>query len=337
MIIQKYKKSAKLFVASVLNKTEIIKKNLKKPSILILMYHRVNDDYDFLGLTINKEIFCSQIKCLNENFEVISLNDAVLKIKNNSVDKNYCVITFDDGYRDNFEIVAPILIDHNLPITIFVTYDAIERGQFGWKAFDEAILKSNEKYLDLSCFGIDKFDLKNSLNRELTVVKLHSILKKIPDSLKKKIVEYVLSRNISCCCSERFMMNWDEICKLSSNQLFTIGAHTITHPILSRVADRQVTREIAECKTLLEDKIKKPVHYFAYPNGGFEDYDENVVSVVKNAGYRAACTTLSGINTSTDDLFELRRVDVTPYMSTDNCGVFNSNMFLFSLSQIFNR
>jgi peptidoglycan/xylan/chitin deacetylase (PgdA/CDA1 family) len=335
MIAQKYKKNAKLLAASFLNKTGVIRKHLHKHSILILMYHRVNESHDFLGLTVNESLFSRQVECILENFEVISLDESVTRILNGSVDKNYCVITFDDGYRDNFEIVAPILEKYRIPATIFVTYDAIEHGQFGWKAFDDAILNSKEDYLDLRYFGFERIDLRNCLAREKVVVDLHGVLKQQSHYLKKEIVDYVLSQNTSKYCDERFMLNWDEVCKLSQNDLFTIGAHTITHPILSKVSETQAIQEIVECKVLLEDKIKNSVNYFAYPNGGVDDYNANVISIVKNAGYRAACTTVSGNNIVADDLFELKRVDVTPYMSTDSRGAFNSEFFLFSLSQIF--
>ena len=133
------------------------------------------------------------------------------------------------------------------------------------------------------------------------------------------------------------MMTWAEVNELASGNMITIGAHTVTHPILSRISEAQARFEVVEGKRLLEEKLGRSVGLFAYPNGGREDIGPDVVALVKEAGYRAACTTIYGQNEVGVDPWELKRIDVTCAMSTDTRKKFSPDLFSLSLSGLFHR
>jgi peptidoglycan/xylan/chitin deacetylase (PgdA/CDA1 family) len=331
------KKNIKVFGARILNRLGIIALCTPRQSVVILMYHRVNRTPDCLGLTVPPELFSLQLRYLKEHFRIVSLKDAVLMISEGSVNTRCCAVTFDDGYRDNYEIAAPLLAEHGVPATIFVTYDAIETGQFGWGAFDRTILNFPEAKLDLSDWGLGAYPLGSQTDREQAVIALHRLLKQQTDSLKRQVVDHVVSKYRDESSTERTMMNWDEVRHLAQDDLFTIGAHTITHPILSRVSHDHAVHEITDCKRLLEAKIGRSVDFFAYPNGGKEDINDDIISIVKQSKYDAACTTISGLNMPGGDAFTLKRIDVTTNMSTDYCEKFSPDMFEFYISCILNQ
>ena len=331
-------KSSKCFGAKLLNRSGIVRRyDTRRSAARILMYHRVNTASDCLGLTVSPELFSQQLAFLADNYEVISLEDAVTRLTTGSLSGNCCVLTFDDGYRDNHHFAAPLLQKYNLPATIFVTVDAVETGQFGWSAFDHALLTTPERVVELAHWGLGDFTLESQVAREQVVVRLHQLLKKLPDIKKKEIVTQVITRYGDGTVLGRIMMTWSEVKELAYGGLITIGAHTMTHPILSRVPPEQAWYEIVKSKHVIEENVGKSVDYFAYPNGGREDISPDVISQVKRAGYRAACTTISGHNVVGSDPWTLQRIDVTNSMSTDTKGQFSSDLFALSLSGLLRR
>ncbi len=332
------KKTIKCMGAKVLKGLGITDRfEAQNKSILILMYHRVNTDPNCLGLTVPPELFSNQLKYLKDNYELISLSDAVSRISSGEVKGNSCVITFDDGYRDNYQFAAPLLANHNIPATIFVTFDAIQSGHFGWGAFDRALLSTELKELDLQHFGLGRYSLDSQKVREKAVVTLHRLLKQKPDTEKQAVVDHVVTTCGGGILGERIMMNWAEVNELANSGMVTIGAHTISHPILSRVTLAKARHEIIEGKRLIEQKLDVEVNYFAYPNGQPADIGQEVVQLVREAGYLGACTTIAGRNPAGSDPLYLKRVDVTKDMSTNNNGKFSPELFSTMTSGFFCR
>lgn len=332
------KRSIKCFGAKIFNRIGIVQKyDTSRNRVRILMYHKINETQDCLGLSVTPKLFENQMRYISDNYEIISLSDAVFRLTSGSLTSNYCVLTFDDGYRDNCEIAAPILESYNLPATIFVTYEAIETGWFGWGGFDRTLLTTQASKIDLTTWSLGIIELNDMAAREQAVVWLHRELKKLPDVTKREVVDHVVTTYGEPSADEREMMTWEEVRKLASNGLITIGAHTVTHPILSRVSLEQSRYEIVEGKSLIEKRLGHPVEYFAYPNGGRVDFRASDVELVQQAGYKGACTTIAGHNVPGENVWELKRVDVTSSMSTDSRQQFSPDLFALSLSGMLSR
>src|SRR5262249_2044625 len=105
---------------------------------------------------------------------------------------------------------------------------------------------------------------------------------------------------------KRLMLSWDEVDALRGLG-FSIGAHTVTHPVLSRLSPERAWEEIHGSKVAIEKVLGDAVHAFAYPNGGPEDYDSTVTRLVRDAGFGCALTTRRGLNNADTPLLELRR------------------------------
>ena len=105
---------------------------------------------------------------------------------------------------------------------------------------------------------------------------------------------------------KRVMLSWDEVDALRGLG-FSIGAHTVNHPILSRVEGEAAWREIRGSKDTIERALGVPIRGFAYPNGGVGDYSAETVRLVERAGFTCAVTTRRGLNTTRTPRFELRR------------------------------
>jgi peptidoglycan/xylan/chitin deacetylase (PgdA/CDA1 family) len=105
---------------------------------------------------------------------------------------------------------------------------------------------------------------------------------------------------------KNLMLTWDDVHALGGLG-FSIGAHTVSHPILSRVKPARAWAEILGSRTAIESTLGSPPRTFAYPNGGPDDYTTTVTRLVREAGFRCAVTTRFGVNTRTTSPYELRR------------------------------
>ena len=103
-------------------------------------------------------------------------------------------------------------------------------------------------------------------------------------------------------------LTWDEINEMQRYDI-SFQSHCLTHPFLTTLSDSEASKEIADSKTLLEEKLGVPVNFFCYPNG---DYDERIVRLVKQAGYVGACITPShgALSSSIIDHYALKRIGV---------------------------
>lgn len=326
----------KTFVALGLNVLGIIDWYEKRQNVInILMLHQINYSNNSLGLSITPELFEELVVFLKSRYDLLSFDQAVDRLKTHD-NQSGCVLTFDDGYRDNYDHAFPILKKHAAPATIFVTSDALETGVFGWDLFDQAVTKTDAAVINLEQLGLKSYRLAD-YERASLIADLHRKLKTLPHSKKNQIVEHVIANYGDSDSKQRTMLTWEEAREMADSGLITIGAHTITHPILSRVDSVQARHEIITGKSFIEARLGFSVHYFAYPNGGVSDFNDEHVDMVKQAGYLAACSTMAGTNGEKTDLFRLRRIDVTTRMCTDRAGHFSPPLLLAKTSGVFMR
>lgn len=102
-------------------------------------------------------------------------------------------------------------------------------------------------------------------------------------------------------------LSWDQVREMRGRGI-EFGSHTMTHPMLSRIPAEDARREIADGKRLMEELLAEPVSLFCYPRG---DHDVTVRRLVREVGYRAACTTAPGVNGPDADRWALRRTYVS--------------------------
>jgi peptidoglycan/xylan/chitin deacetylase (PgdA/CDA1 family) len=282
-------------------------------SIQILVYHRVNDENDCVFPGVPIEVFNEQMQYVAENYQVCTLDDLVQRLQTGDVPDNALAITFDDGYRDNYEHAFPILNRLNLPATVFLATDAIDSGRMLWHDRVFAALRET-RTTALEEFGGNgsTYPLSTPADKRHALSQLLKFLWSLDDSDRSRWVEKLIQQlgikaPMGC---DGLMLSWDEI-KTMSQRGIAFGAHTVTHPILSKLSPQQVKQEIRASKEIIEANVKMPVRHFAYPVGRREDFTEAVKEELKNAGFECAVTTIFGSNDAQQDLFELRRA--TPW------------------------
>ena len=297
----------------------------RRSCVTVLAYHRIVSADPEQELCVSPDFFDSQVALLASAFRIISLEEAVMRLGNGDLESHYVALTFDDGWLDNYIHAFPILKKYAVPATIFVTSDAISSGRFSWYEFDDAILQTSATSIDLETYGLGRFPLRHSRLRSSAIHRLHDILKNMKHSQRQEIVESVI-RRYGRSVGSRIMLNWDELREMIASGLVTVGGHTISHPILTHVSAAEARREISGCKTVIEENLRRPVRFFAYPNGRPADINQQLVDLVRDAGYAAAFSMTAGPNYSLEERFRLRRTAISNGVCRGVTGVLSPSM-----------
>lgn len=104
-----------------------------------------------------------------------------------------------------------------------------------------------------------------------------------------------------------YFMYWDELRKLLSDELITIGSHTVSHKSLPSLNESELQKEVGESKKILENNLGIPVNFFSYPWGTLRDFNENCTKVISSFQYKLACTSVNGVNWNHKNPYKLRR------------------------------
>lgn len=279
----------------------------KRASLLVLMYHRVFDTPDsLLSDEPDAARFAAHMDLVGSLFNVLPLSDAIERLKGGALPPRAACITFDDGYANNLTVAAPILAARRLPATVFVATRYLNGGRM-WNDTVIEIVRHAGEELDLSAFGLGVYELRDDAARRKAVDAVLHGLKYLEPTERLRRVEEIAAAKASALPND-LMLTDSQVRELHSGGI-EIGAHTLTHPILTRVQDEDAREEIRRSKAELEDIIGERVKTFAYPNGRpHKDYAAQHVELVREAGYCAACSTAWGRASSDSDLFQVPRV-----------------------------
>ncbi len=210
------------------------------------MYHSIGDNAEFFAVKLKE--FEKQVAYLVEHkFNVISASSlSAMLVAKQSIPPKTVVLTFDDGYEDNYHLAFPVLKKYRLPAAIFLITDRI--GQ------------------------------TNTTRRGNTFP----------------------------------MLNWVQIKEMQASGLVEFYPHSLSHPKLDQLSEEEVTREVRESRTILEEYLNRPAPIFAYPYGR---YNQTVLNIMKEQNFKAAFTVKTGRIKEGHPLFELKRNSIDSAVS----------------------
>ena len=273
----------------------------------ILIYHRVLPQQDplFPG-EVTRADFDRQVGLLASCFNVIPLIDAVRHLQAGTLPPRAACITFDDGYADNAEIALPVLQAHGVNATFFVATGFLDGGRMWNDTVIETVRRAPGPRLDATVLGLGSHALDSIGARQQAVGALIGALKYLPmDERLDQVGRLVALAGVALPTD--LMMRSEQVRQLRRAGM-GIGAHTVNHPILAKLAPADALREIGEGKTALEAIIGERVPLFAYPNGKpHGDYTAEHVAMVKSLGFDGAVSTAWGAHRGGVDHFQLPR------------------------------
>lgn len=278
-----------------------------KGKLSILIYHQVFETQDMMRPTEpDKATFDWQMQLLKRYFTPLSLNEAIERLKNNSLPANAVCITFDDGYLNNLTVAAPILKKYDIPATVYCA-TAFANGENMWNDRLIDLVGAQElEVIDLSPLGLPSMELVDIAKRRATAEKLIGEIKYKTIVERKQLVDELYRVNQ---LSERpsKMMSPEQIKELFQLGV-DIGAHTVDHPIMHVLSEEEQQHQVEASKSKLEEWISASISGFAYPNGKLNvDYDEKTCRIVESSSFDYAVTTNWGTSTQGTDVFQLNR------------------------------
>lgn len=273
----------------------------------ILIFHRVLPAHDPLNPDEpDADEFEQRLRWLRDWFNVLPLAEAVQRLAAGTIPPRALAITFDDGYADNAEIAAPVLRRLGLTATFFVTTGYLGGGCMWNDRVIEAVRACRGDALDLREIGLGELDLAGPPARRRAAVAILNAIKHLEPAQRQVATEAVVAQ-AGGRAAPPLMMRVDQLRSLR-RQGMDIGAHTVTHPILSRLAPDEARREMAQGKAELEHMIGERVALFAYPNGvPRQDYAAEHVRMVRDCGFDAAVSTAWGAASARSDRYQLPR------------------------------
>jgi peptidoglycan/xylan/chitin deacetylase (PgdA/CDA1 family) len=281
------------------------------------MYHGVVrralpvPDYCF----ITETQFRGQMEYLARRCRVVSLPEALHRLRSRSIERPTVAITFDDGYQNVFDVAFPVLREFQFPATVFLNTGFVGTSKTVWFCrLIQAIARTSIRTLEWRDL---KLDLSTVNAKSAASKKLQACLKKLDhDDLLRQVDEII--EKLGCGSSvldlspDFRIMNREAIAAMANSGLIQFGAHTASHSILTKIPLKKACEEIDESTQSIAKWTGQACRLFAYPNGGSGDYDSNILSILKRFGIVAAVTTIQGPNTAHTPVLELRRYGIHP-------------------------
>ncbi len=270
----------------------------------ILTFHRVLPETDSRfqpnrHLQVTPGFLADTIRALRiHDIDIVSLDEAHRRLVQREFSRRFAAITFDDGYRDNFTYAYPILKRHNAPFTVYVASAFADGdGLLWWMAVEESIARSDRVTATVDGVRRD-FDCATLEAKAATWSALYDHLAGETDEerMRGTVREIAAAAGVNPAAQCRdACMTWAELASLAEDRLVTIGAHTMRHPILSRLQVDQARTEIEGGARRIAAKLGvRPMH-FAYPVGSSTAATRREFQLAEEAGFKTAVTMRPGV------------------------------------------
>jgi len=285
---------------------------------VVLNYHRIGDGrrsvFDRCRWSATEEDFDRQVKFLTRHFDVISPRDIpyVVRVRRG----RHVMITFDDGYADNYNAAFPILRSHGAVATFFVATGYIDEPRLPW--WDEIawmVRSSRRSVLELPAYlpapvTVDEPD------RERAVRALLRTYKGLPSERTAAFLDAAAEATGSGRAPGDLLdvrslwMSWGMLREMHAAQR-TVGGHTVNHPLLSRMTREEQAAEIRGCARRLHDELGIPMLAFAYPVGTRDAFNADTRACLEEAGVASAFSYYGGIRRLDDwDALDVPRIAI---------------------------
>lgn len=280
----------------------------------VLIFHRVLPQPDPLFPDeVDAARFDQMLGWVKSWFNVLPLDEAARRLQEGSLPARAAALSFDDGYADNHDVALPLLQKHGLPCSFFVATGFLDGGRMWNDTLIESVRLSSQLMLDLrgltDAHGEDlgQHALGDTASRRAALGKLIERVKYLPPEPRQACVDAIASR-ADIRPPDDLMMSSGQVRALRGAGM-QIGAHTVSHPILAKLDERQAADEIGRSRDVLQALLGEKVGLFAYPNGkpGTDYLPDVHPALVRELGFDAAVSTRWAAARIGDDAFQIPR------------------------------
>ena len=276
-------------------------RSLSAQQLYCFNYHRIGDpnhtEFDRGVFSCTQERFAEHVELIGKRFEIASIEKLVHVLDHGHTGtKPLALITFDDGYLDNYALAFPVLKAAGATGVFFLPTDFIGTDRIPW--WDEiAWMIRHSKRSTLALVGLSDpltcDEPEQAINAVLRLVKSRSYLRM---SAQLEEIRTACGLNGENGQSrQRLFMNWDEAIEMRRAGM-DIGSHTHSHELLSHLCPQRQDEEMRESKTILESRLGGPVHSIAYPVGTREAFTHETCEIARRVGYRVGFSFIGHAN-----------------------------------------
>ena len=251
-------------------------------------------------LTITPQFLEDVVKYVRRSgFDIISLDEAHHRLAGGApqAKRPFVCFTFDDGYRDNRDFALPVLKRHGVPFTVYAATDFADgRGFLWWLVLEQVVriksrvsvtIDGNERSLPSATSG-----QKREAYRFL-----YWWLRRRSEAEARGVVLALAHRagvDIYAPCRD-LVMTWGELRELAADPLVTIGAHSVRHMALAKLAPDEARNEIRDSVARVAHELGRPCRHFCYPYGNANSAGEREFAMAEELGLLTAVTTRKGL------------------------------------------
>lgn len=290
----------------------------------ILAYHRILDiESDELHsgdpdlVSAGCAAFDAQIKFIKEHYTPITFEMfKQIEVSSEGAPSNPIIITFDDGFADNYFNAYPILKKYNIPATFFISTGYIDTNKYFWFDGLANFLKHAEG--GGYCFGEGMLNVMLSDSSRIDEIgRVIAYLLGCSNELRISLVDEIRQKFVGSMSRVNKLdcaMSSDQIREMSENGM-EFGSHSVSHPILNKLSIIDLNKELAESKQFIENITSKECICLSYPNGKIENAGPEVISAAESFGYRYACYYSESVDASNKySKYTLNRIAVERYI-----------------------
>ncbi|TYT23938.1 polysaccharide deacetylase family protein [Luteimonas viscosa] len=296
-------------------------RGLFRRDLRVLAYHRVREvarefAFDRALVSASPADFRGQMRHLRECYHPVSCREVVAALDGGpALPRDAVLVTFDDGYDDNYAVAFPILRELGVPATFFVATGHIDNGMpyaYDWVA--HLVVTMNDGRLCLPDLGIDlPLPADRDARHALTGVVLDR-LKYLDDTGQQAVIDDLQARcgrpRTAAAHADCRPMTWDQLREMRDGGM-EIGGHGVHHRMLAKLSDGALQAEISECQARLTAELGAPAIALSYPVGGPDAYDARVIEAVHAQGFRIGFSYINGVSVPDEtNRYRLLRVAV---------------------------
>lgn len=254
----------------------------------ILMYHRLSAT-DEPG-KIHVDQFRKQMRLIKRHFHPMNLTELLEAHEQGNVPNHAVVVTFDDGYADFAEYAFPIMQEEGIPSTLFITTGFVNGDLWLWPDQLRYVIDNTVSHKEVFIEGLNE-TINVHTDREKAWNAVADYCLTIPNEQKESLISGLYEKldvvRPDRSPSQYRGLEWPQL-RTMVNKGLDIGSHSYSHPILTRLRSDALISELTSSRELIREKLGVDTQVFCYPNGQPFDFNSDVKSAIRAAGYSVA-------------------------------------------------
>ena len=285
--------------------------------LVVLNYHRIGEasatPYDPGNFSGTADDLYEHIRLFRRRHTIVTLDEAIdLALARRPAASPAILITFDDGYRDNWSVALPVLESLNAPAAFFLVPAFLDGNTLPWWDVIAYVVKhSRRRRFTLTYPTRAKFDVEHGLEAVI-----RGVLRLYKSPATKDTGRFMQRLHEACDCgppapNPLLFLSWRQAQQLA-NRGIAVGSHTLTHQILSKLPGREQAREVLESRALLERRLGVAIRSLAYPVGQRHTFSPATKQALHHAGYAVGFSHYGGSNRPPRvDPYDVRRFTIS--------------------------